>query len=204
MKLIYGTHNPAKLTGMIKALAGLPLEIVGIGEIDSEINEAEESGNEPLANAIQKSQVYFEKIKNPVFSCDSGLYFEEVLDEEQPGVHARRVKGKRLNDEEMIAHYQNLAKKYGGKLTAYYKNSICLTLDHETMFAYDGEDIHSEKFYIVDKAHDRRVVGFPLDSLSVEINSGRYYFDIEGEQQKIDKIGDGFRNFFTKSMNLDI
>ncbi|MDH8676776.1 non-canonical purine NTP pyrophosphatase [Fusibacter bizertensis] len=204
MKLIYGTHNPSKLTGMIKAVSGLPLEIVDIKDIDLEIHEAEESGNEPLENAIQKSQAYYKQIKKPVFSCDSGLYFEGVSDEDQPGVHARRVDGKRLNDDEMRAYYQTLAKKYGGKLTAYYKNAICLTLDHETMISYDGETIHSEKFYIIERAHKKRVQGFPLDSLSVEIDSGQYYFDIDDEQLKIDKISGGFRDFFIKSMNLKV
>lgn len=204
MRLIYGTHNPSKLEGMVKALSGLPLEIVGFDDLDLEIKEAEESGNEPLANAIQKSKAYFEQLKKPIFSCDSGLYFEEVEDEDQPGVHARRVKGKRLDDDEMIVYYQTLARKYGGKLTAYYKNSICLTLDQDSMLVYDGVDIHSEKFYIVDQVHDRRVQGFPLDSLSVEINSGQYYFDIEEDNQNSNKINEGFRSFFIRALNLEL
>ena len=71
---------------------------------------------------------YYQVFKMPVFSCDSGLYFDEVPDEIQPGVHVRNVNGRCLSDDEMIAYYTGLAKQYGN-LTAYYQNAICLVLD---------------------------------------------------------------------------
>ena len=42
--------------------------------------------------AIKKA--YFEAFHMPVFSCDSGLYFDELSEEEQPGIHVRRVGGR--------------------------------------------------------------------------------------------------------------
>lgn len=47
----------------------------------------------------------------PVFSCDSGLYFDNVPDEIQPGVHVRTINGKYLSDEEMLAYYTGLGKE---------------------------------------------------------------------------------------------
>lgn len=43
-----------------------------------ELKEAEENGKDPLSNATQKALTYYEQIKQPVFSCDTGLYFEGV------------------------------------------------------------------------------------------------------------------------------
>mgnify|MGYP002225500190 CR=1 FL=1 len=67
---------------------------------------------------------YYEAFQIPVFSCDSGLYFDNVPDEVQPGVHVRNVNGKCLSDDEMIDYYSGLVKAYGN-LVARYRNAIC-------------------------------------------------------------------------------
>lgn len=201
MDLIYGTHNPAKLYSMIKALGGLELSIIGLDELHMEIMEAEESGKDPMANAVQKAVSYYEQIKRPVFSCDSGLYFENVDEEDQSGVMIKRVHGKTLTYREMLDYYSNLSAMYGGKLTTYYKNAVCLVMDEKHIYKYDGKDIWSEKFYIVDKPHEKYREGFPLDSLSVEIKSMKYYYDLEGRNSESLGVINGFRNFFIKSLN---
>lgn len=201
MDLLYGTYNPAKLESMIKMLDGLDICITGIGTLDMKLNEAEETGKDPLANATQKAMSYFEQIRKPIFSCDSGLYFEGVEEIDQPGVLIKRIHGKNLTYEEMLSYYSDLAARYGGRLVAYYKNAICLVLDENNIYKYAGEDIYSEKFYIVDKPHKKYRDGFPLDSLSVEIESMKYYYDLE--DSKSDNLGviDGFRNFFIRSLD---
>jgi 8-oxo-dGTP diphosphatase len=201
MNLIYGTYNPSKLQSMVKMLDGLDICITGLGALDMEIKEAEETGKDPLSNAVQKAASYFEQIKRPVFSCDSGLYFEGVDEEDQPGVLIKRVHGNNLTYRDMLDYYSNLAARYGGMLVAYYKNSICLVMDDKNIYKYDGEDISSEKFYIVDKPHKDYREGFPLDSLSVEIESMKYYYDLE--DNKSDNLGviHGFRSFFVRSLN---
>ncbi len=200
MNLIYGTSNPSKLESMIKALEGLNLSITGLQELGMKIEDAEETGKDPLSNAEQKALFYFKQIKQPVFSCDSGLYFEGVNEEDQPGVLIRRINGKAMSDMEMIIYYSNLAAKYGGKLTAYYKNSICLVMDENSIYKYDGEDIHSEKFHMVDKPHPNYREGFPLDSLSVEIESMKYYYDLDNTEGESLGVIHGFRNFFIRSI----
>lgn len=79
MDLIYGTHNPAKLYSMIKALGGLELSIIGLDELHMELMEAEESGKDPMANAVQKAVSYYEQIKRPVFSCDSDCILRMLM-----------------------------------------------------------------------------------------------------------------------------
>ena len=200
MNLIYGTHNPAKVESMTKALNGLDICITGLVTLNIKLEEAEENGKDPLSNATQKAMTYYKQIKRPVFSCDSGLYFEGVDEEDQPGVLIKRIHGNNLTYKEMLTYYSNLAAKYGGRLTAYYKNSICLVMSDEETYKYDGEDICSEKFYIVDKPHKEYREGFPLDSLSVEIESMKYYYDLEDDKSKNLGVISGFRSFFIRSL----
>ncbi|MCB2290902.1 hypothetical protein LGK97_14235 [Clostridium sp. CS001] len=201
MNLLYGTYNPSKLESMLKMLNGLNLFITGLETLDMEIKEAEETGNDPLSNATQKAMSYFNQIKQPLFSCDSGLYFEGVDEKDQPGILIKRIHGNNLSSSEMLSYYSNLATRYDGKLVAYYKNSICLVMDANHVYKYDGEDINSEKFYIVDKPHEKYREGFPLDSLSVEIASMKYYYDLEGNNSENLGVIEGFRNFFIRSLN---
>lgn len=201
MKLIYGTYNPSKLTSMITMLDGLNIEIIGISSIDLKLRESEETGKDPLANAIEKATTYYEQLKKPVFSCDTGLFFEGVEEEDQPGVLVKRIHGENLSYREMVDYYCDLATKYGGRLTAYYKNGICLYIDNEHIYKYDGEDICSEKFYIVDKPHKRYREGFPLDTLSVDIKTMKYYYDLEDAKSESLGVISGFRDFFINSLD---
>lgn len=200
MNLIYGTYNPSKLQSMMKMLEGLDINVKGLNELDEKLIEAEEDGKEPLINAVKKAKAYYEQVKQPIFSCDTGLYFEGVDEEDQPGVLIKRIHGNNLSYREMLDYYSSLAAKYGGKLVAYYKNSICLIMDEDHIYQYDGEDIYSEKFFIIDKHHEKYREGFPLDSLSVDITSGKYYYDLEDSKSESLGVIDGFRNFFIRSL----
>jgi len=200
MKLLYGTSNPGKLQSMRRIVEGLGIEVVGLNDVNMNIDTVEESGNNPLANAKIKALAYYEATKIPVFSCDSGLYIEGISNKEQPGVHVRRVSGKELNDEEMIEHYSSLALRLGGNAKVKYRNAICLVIDEETIFEYDGDDISSESFLITSKPHHKRTIGFPLDSLSINIETGKYYMDMENRRKENDSITIGFRDFFKRTI----
>lgn len=198
MKLIYGTYNPAKHDSMVEMIGDLNIELIKLSSLGEHLKESEESGNDPLSNAQEKAMNYYRQLKQPLFSCDSGLYFKGVEKTEQPGVKIRRINGKKLNDMEMMNHYMNLATKYGGRLVAHYKNAICLVMDENNIIRADGDDLNSEEFYIVDKPHRITRDGFPLDSISVHIKSGKYYYDIENDQQDNIGIIGGVQNFFKR------
>jgi 8-oxo-dGTP diphosphatase len=160
------------------------------------VEEPKEDGNTPLENAIKKAKGYFDQLNRPVYSTDSALYFEGVSDEDQPGVLIKRIHGENLKGKEFQKYYIDIAKKYGGKIKAYYKYAICLIIDEDNIFQYDGKDIWSEEFYIVDVPHPYFEEGFPLNSLSVHIESGKYYNDIKNYKSK-GSMDDGFRKFFS-------
>ena len=175
--LYYGTNNVAKISFMKDSLEELPIDIVGINDIENIDHQIIENGKDPLENAKIKAWHYYKQIGKPVFSADSGLFFENVEDVEQPGTNIRRINNKKLTDNEMVNYYSKLAEKYGGELIGYYKNGIYVIINEQTVLEYDG--ICSEKFIISSKPHHIINEGFPLDSLSKELKSGEYYYDLD-------------------------
>ena len=200
MKILYGTGNPAKLEAMRRRLEGLNIEIIGLKDIDMEIPEIEEDGTTPLENARKKAWGYYQAFQIPVFSCDSGLYIENIPEEEQPGVHVRTIHGKYLTDEEMLEHYTKLAVKYGD-LKARYRNAICLVMDEKHIYEAMEESMASEPFFITSKPHSTiRKEGFPLDSISIDIKTGKYFYDLEGNELDQVAVEDGFLEFFKQHL----
>lgn len=200
MKLLYGTTNIAKVEHMREMIKSMNIDIISLDEINKDIPKIEEDGRTPLENARKKAQAYYEEFKMPVFTCDSGLYLDEVEDFEQPGVNVRRIKGKEFSDNEMINYYSKIAREKGGEIIAQYENAICLIIDEENIFEYQGHEISSDKFIIADKACDIKRKGFPLDSLSKEIKSRKYYFELEDYEEDKSRMAEGFKNFFRRSI----
>lgn len=205
LHLIYGTGNEAKLQSMRRTIEGLPIELTGMSQVAKEkgieISEIKETGDNPMENARIKAEFYYQLFKAPVFSCDSGLYLwnygtgELFPEEMQPGIHVRGREGRRLSDDELIAHYTGLVRKYG-PILARYKNGISLILDREHRWESMEESLWGEAFLLTDKPHVKRIKGFPLDSISLEISSGKYYYDLEDNFQDQVAAEKGFRHFF--------
>lgn len=198
--LLYGTGNPAKLSAMRHSLDGMNIEILGLTDMPSAPPEVDEIGESPLENARIKALTYFRHYKVPVFSCDSGLYFEGLPDELQPGTNVRTINGRRFTDAEMTEYYSALAGEYG-RLTARYLNAVSLVLSEEEIHEYMGAEISGNSFYIVDKPHPKTVEGFPLDRISVHIPTGKYYYDLPpGDFTSEESYTNGWRDFFTKAL----
>lgn len=206
MKLLYGTGNLAKLSAMRNRLEQLDIELIGLNDMRAEgkiVPKVIEDGNTPLENARLKAMAYYEAFQIPVFSCDSGLYFDNVPDEVQPGVHVRNVNGKCLSDDEMIDYYSGLVKAYGN-LVARYRNAICFVMDNTHIYEAMEPSMESEKFILTDKPHSTvRKEGFPLDSISLDIKTNKYYYDLPEDKLEQVAVGDGFLEFFKNILNLN-
>ena len=200
MKLIYGTGNKSKIAFMKTRVEPLGIEILSLDDVSAPKLNIEENGSSPLENAKIKALTYYNALKAPLFSCDSGLYIDGLDEVRQPGINVRGV-GDYMNDDEAIAYYCSLADEMGGKMVARYRNAICLILGTGQVFEHMGEDIASDPFYLVSKPHAMRSEGFPLDSLSVHIESDKYYSDME-YPYKYEEVDDGFARFFQKALNI--
>lgn len=194
MKILYGTSNPAKLLSMRNLLNGLDIDLLSLNDMQGIIPNVPETGNIPLENAVLKAKAYYKAFNIPVFSCDSGLYFENLPDI-SPKVHVRNVNGKTLTDDEMIAHYSTLAEKHGD-ITARYRNAICFILDDDHIYTDVSDDLCGNKFLITKTPHPKRIKGFPLDSLSKDINNGLYFYDSENSEKEVEQSFIGFKRFF--------
>ncbi len=197
MKIIYGTKNKAKLEDMRKILSGLDLEITGLSDIDIVLPDVDESGNDPLKNAEIKALSYYKIFRAPVFSCDSGLFITGLDEKLQPGVHVRRINGVYMSDNEMIDYYSKLAGTFNGNCEARYRNAICLIADEKNIFSYSGDDISGERFILSPSRHKMQTEGYPLDSISIHMKSGKYYVEMEGEKDSFGHEA-GFRKFFER------
>ena len=200
MKILYGTTNKGKLQAMKTAVELLDIELIGLSDIDSELPSINENGKTPLENAEIKAKAYYEAFHMPVFSCDSGLYFDELQEEEQPGLYVRRINGKELTDDEMIQYYASLAERHGGRITGRYRNAIYFILDGNHHYSSMDMSIATEPFILVTEPHSKRVEGFPLDALSIDIASGKYYYDLEIKDVST-SVNDGIRRFFTIALS---
>ena len=126
----------------------LGISLIGLNEIRGEIPKVNECGKTMLENAEIKAKAYYEAFQMPVFSCDSGLYFDEVKEEEQPGLYVRRVNGRELSDDEMLEYYSSLAGRYGGKITGQYRNAIYFMLDENHCYSSMDKSIATEPFIL--------------------------------------------------------
>lgn len=207
MKLLYGTGNRAKLSAMRSRLKQLDIELIGLDDLRAEgktIPQVVEDGKAPLENARLKATAYYEAFHIPVFSCDSGLYFDNVSEAIQPGVHVRNVNGKCLTDDEMIDYYSGLVKIYGNLVTR-YRNAICFVQDDTHIYEAMEPSMESEKFILTDRPHSIvRKKGFPLDSISLDIKTNKYYYDLPTNRLEQVAVEDGFLDFFKRVLDLKL
>jgi len=208
MRVLLGSHNPAKMEYFRSILEGTDIEIVSLDDLHI-FSEPEENGNTPLENAIAKVRFY-SVYSAKVLSADSGLYLSPLKagDPRQPGVRPRRPQGRRLTDEEMIDYYSSLIHSLGGKISAYYQDGIALSNQGviSTFVTQFGPD-KPFPFALVDVPCQDRKPGFPLDSLSINLNTGRYFTEKPTDEE--DKASwvhqkeslEGLRKFILESFH---
>ena len=179
MKLLFATTNPAKIKRYGSRLAEKGIELITIKDLDLKL-DINENGKNALENAYIKAKTYYDATKIITIGMDDNLFIEELPQEKQPGTHVRRVNGKVLTDEEMIEYYSNLAKEYGGKLTAKWVYGMVIYNGKEAK-EYTWSKSH---FYFIDKPCDKRNPGYPLDSITIVPEYNKYYLDLAKEEKE--------------------
>lgn len=201
MEVLFATNNPAKIKIYANRLEEKGINLKTL--LDLNVNDVvEENGKNSIENAIIKAKGYYELTKLPTIGMDNCLYIEDIDEADQPGTHVRRVHGKRLSDIEMIEYYTGLVKKYGRNLKAKWVYGMAI---------YDGKDTKTftwskGDFYFVEKPSQILNEGYPLDSISVLPNTGKYFVDLTREEKNKYK-NKGTKDsevidFILKSLNL--
>ena len=179
MKVLFATTNPAKIKKYREELEKRNIEVITIKDLGINLH-VEENGKNAIENAYIKAKAYYDATKITTIGMDNNLFIEGLPDEKQPGTHVRRINGKELNDEEMIEHYTNLVKQYGGKLTAKWVYGMVIYNGHESkQYTWDKSE-----FYFVDKPHEKRNPGYPLDSISILPKYNKYFVELTEEDKK--------------------
>ena len=180
-KVLFATENESKVKRFKNGLLEKNIEIISLNNIDKKV-EVIENGKNAIENALIKAKAYAKVSDLPVFAMDDNLYIEGIPEEKQPGMFVRRVNGKRLNDEEMIEYYSNLAHEYGkeGKLTTRWVYGIAVVNnENEATYTWSKDD-----FYLVDKPSKVINPGYPLNSVSIDKETNEYFSETTKTKNK--------------------
>lgn len=181
MKILFATHNKAKLKLYKDGLERYNIEVISLDDlnIDKEVNE---TGSKPSENAYIKAREYSDISNMVTISVDDGLVFNDFPDERQPGVNVRRINGETKNDDELIEHYINEINNYGlnGRLNGKWIKSLAIAIDKNNIITHD---FCVEKIF-VNQANLKRNPGYPLDSITLVPNLNKYTVDLNEEEIK--------------------
>lgn len=179
-EILFATGNKSKAKRFTKGLLEHDIKVLTLEDININI-EVEENGSTAIENALIKARAYAKEISLPVFAMDDTLYIDNIPDDKQPGLFVRRVNGKKLNDEEMIEYYSNLAKEYGtnGLLTGRWIYGMALINNgHEYTYTWSKQN-----FYITSTPSNIINPGYPLNTISINIKLNKYFTELTEEDK---------------------
>ena len=179
-EILFATGNKSKAKRFTKGLLEHDIKVLTLEDININI-EVEENGSTAIENALIKARAYAKKTNLPVFAMDDTLYIDNIPDDKQPGLFVRRVNGKKLNDEEMIEYYSNLAKEYGtnGLLTGRWIYGMALINNgHEYTYTWSKQN-----FYITSTSSNIINPGYPLNTISINIKLNKYFNELTEEDK---------------------
>lgn len=179
MKILFATTNPAKIKRYVDILIKEGIEVLTLNDLNIKIKVIE-NGKNALENAILKAMAYYNITNITTIAIDDTLYIEGIPEEKEPGTHVRRVGDKELTDDEMLTYYTSLVKEYGGRLTAKWVYGLVI---------YDGKETKQytwskDNFYLVETPCDKRNIGYPLDSISIDTKYNKYFAELTDNEKK--------------------
>ena len=173
LRLLLGSTNPRKIREWRLMLERIPVELVDPHELGLAVDAAE-TGDTPEENARIKAIAYFEASGIPAFSLDAALRIEGLPDDQQPGVHVRRIGGgDSLTDSQMVSYYSALLRGLGGDATGVWTFGVALG---------DREYVRTQRltYRTTLRATPSSVLdpGAPLNSLQFDAERGKYFAEM--------------------------
>lgn len=177
--LTFGTTNEAKIKQIGGVLLPDGIKVVGLPDKNI-IPEVVEDGKTAVENARKKALAYSQALGKPVFSMDNALYLEGLKPEEQPALHVRRLKGypERPTDEQMIEYYSKLIDNLGERVNGYWEYGICIANPDGQ---YKEIVVRAPRIF-VSKRSSVVQNGYPLESLQIEPESGKYMSELTQDE----------------------
>ena len=134
-KLLFFSNNKNKIIEIKKIFNKFNLNLLSLNDVKIN-NEPEESGKSFEENAKIKSDYGFNKTGIPCFADDSGICIETL--NWKPGVQSKRFLNDYKNNEACFKSIIQRIKK-NGKLNAYFKTSISLTIKNDQNLIFNGK-----------------------------------------------------------------
>jgi inosine/xanthosine triphosphate pyrophosphatase family protein len=139
LNILFATSNPGKAVRYKRFFNDENINIYTCQELGIPLPEVDEDATSEIINSQEKAKKYFSSLiqsevelpkgKWIALGLDTGLYFEGVSRLEQPGPQIKERAGagvfKETQEEtfhKMATYYTSLAKKYGGKVSGYFKD----------------------------------------------------------------------------------
>lgn len=195
--LFYAINNKSKLHNMYYRLRNYPIKIVCPDDLNISM-DIDENGETAVENALIKARAYFQVVNMPTIAGDSGMNIEGLPKEEQPSLYVRRINGKTLSDDEMIAYYSSLAGRAKQDCYIQYFTGIALITEKGT-FTTELKEAPLKLSPIPNTNRTHR--GNPLDVITL-LEDGRYFNDLSDEERTaLDKAGEEeFTDFIVRHL----
>ena len=209
-RILLGTTNPSKGKRFRDLLREYAVEFYTLADLGI-TDEPAETGKTPEENAGIKAR-YYGRYFDAVICNDSGLYFDGLPldDPRQPGLNIRAPQGRRLDDEEMISYYSGLIRSLGGRVSAYYLDGIAVFYAGKTTTFMGKDTARQSAFVMVDTPSQTRHPGWPLDSISINKNTGTYFtesgdnkYDTDDENIMVGRYRQRLTAFLAEALGLE-
>ncbi len=178
--IIIGTGNPAKAKMVQDALVPLGITLKTTGDLGISL-DIEEDGTTAQENVRKKSQGYAQAAGQAVLSIDNALYLDGLPDDEQPGIHTRRIPGKagRATDQELLAYFSRRVEHLGGEIGGRWEFAVCIATPRGRVF--ERTIVSPRRF--VSCPSEKMVPGYPLESIQIEPRTRKYIAEMSEEEQ---------------------
>lgn len=179
-EIVIGTSNPAKVAQIRGALRGLDLKVSSISDYGVSLDVVED-GKTAQENAKKKSVAYAQALGRPVLSMDNALYLDPLKPEEQPGIHVRRIGSTtdRPTDQDLLDYYSNLIRRLGDRVNGRWEFAVAIA---DSNGQVEETTIISPRIF-VSKVSEVNIPGYPLESLQIDPESGKYISEMTQEEQ---------------------
>lgn len=187
-RILLGTGNKSKLAYLRGLFDGTGVECLSPADVGLDGFDAPEDCRTAEDNAIEKARAWHAATSLPVLTLDAGLLFLDLPDDhpDQPGVHVRRAPGHIMDDEEMLEYFAALVHRNGGRLRAAWQDSYCMMAgtDNYRSFTFTRDMLAANFFFMVDTPCAARVPNWPINSISVDIATGKYQPEMTDEDRR--------------------
>jgi hypothetical protein len=186
MQLLIATTNPAKIDRYTRYFSQIDpgLKLLTLLDLDIEIEEPVETGENVLENSQIKAKHYLEvtNFDGLIFAEDTGMSLLGVKPEDNPGKDIKKPvleKYGNLDPENMVTYYAELAKNYGDKIKQEWVYGFTLASREQVQSC-----LTNSISYLVSEIKYPIQAGHPLGAICLIDESSSTYWNQMSDQDK--------------------